>query len=239
MKLPEDWEIFLRAFIDPEVLYNNLYILLKNKKEIMPDRHLIFNVFNYMNPEDVQCVLYGEDPYPRPASAIGVAFWDAEIKAWSDKTNGSSLKNILKALLIDKKLADYNTSIAQCREIVLAENLPPPMEMFKSWLNQGILLINTAMTFTGKQDKKEHFDFWKPFHLALIRALNNRRESPYYILWGNKARRWEESILQTIDDQNKIIRHGHPTFAYQFLNKNELWYSPFTEIRQKIQIKWF
>ena len=100
-------------------------------------------------------------------------------------------------------------------------------------------MINTSLTFTTAADKNRHFEFWHPFHKTLIRALNNRDHSPFYILWGNKAQRWEKEILESIDMEGKIIKQGHPTFIHQFLDKNRPDYSPFTEIIEKTGLSWY
>ncbi len=239
MRLPEKWEAFLKNAIDLSAFYPQLDSFVQKAEFLTPHPELIFNVFNRIAPGDVRCVLFGEDPYPRRSSANGVAFWDAEIKSWQDKTNGNSLKNILKALLVDDGLADYNTPIAQCREIALERRIKSPQELFQLWLSQGVLLINTSLTFAGSSQKKAHFQFWQTFHQAVIPALNHRAESPFYILWGKKAQAWTDTILQSIDDTEKIIRQGHPTFIHQFLKKEHPEYSPFTAIRDKTGLEWF
>jgi uracil DNA glycosylase len=238
MNLPREWERFLQTHIDTETLYLELDRFLNSFSAVMPARPQIFSVFNYMHPEQVRAVLYGEDPYPRSTSANGVAFWDAEISSWQDKTNGNSLKNMLKALLVHQGVATYATPIAECRRIAEKQDFASPPELFRLWLNQGVLLVNTALTFSGKADKKAHFAFWKPFHLALIKALNSRKESPVYILWGKKAQNWEEDILGSIDENSKIIRQGHPTFIHQFLRKEQPSWSPFAEIEAKTRLQW-
>ncbi len=238
-QLPINWETFLAPKFDFVTFYKKLNRLIKSSEFITPLSEMIFNVFKYVEPDQVRCVIFGEDPYPRFTSANGVAFWDAEINSWNDKTNGSSLKNILKALLVAEGLADYHASIAECRKIAEHENIVSPPDLFKLWLKQGVLLVNTSMTFAGPENKKEHFKFWQPFHRALIRALNLRTESPYYILWGKKAQKWDNDILLTIDDNDKIIKQGHPTFIHQFLKKDEPGYSPFTEIINKTGAKFF
>lgn len=239
MKLPESWELFLSPYLDINTLYVDLQTLVSQSEEIIPNPEQIFNVFRYMEPEQVKVVLFGEDPYPRRSSANGVAFWDAEIKTWNNKTNGNSLKNILKAMLVSKGLAVYQTPISECRELANENNYVTPPELFEQWLDQGILLLNTALTFTGNIEKKKHFAFWMPFHRALISALNNRMEVPYYILWGKKAQKWESIISDSASRPAKIIRQGHPTFIHQFLRKEEPQYSPFTEIIEKTGLSWF
>ncbi len=238
MCLPPDWENFFRDSFFLQQFYNNLEIFTDSFATIIPKDENIFHVFDYMGPQKVKCVLFGEDPYPRITSACGVAFWDKEINNWDDKTNGNSLKNIMKSLLVHLRHASYETKISECRAIARAVGFKTPPELFEHWLGQGVLLINTAMTFSGNKDKIKHFEFWKDFHKTLIVLLNKRVTSPYYILWGNKAQAWEKDILQTIDDPGKIIKQGHPTFIHQFMDKNNITFSPFDEIVSKTNISW-
>lgn len=238
MKLPQCWEIFLADYLDFKQFYSELHMLIRQSEIIIPYPEKVFSVFQYMKPEQVHVVLYGEDPYPRCSSANGVAFWDAEIKSWRDKTNGNSLKNILKALLVAKRLASYQTPIAQCRTIAEQVQFLSPPQLFNLWLDQGILLVNTALTFAGTAEKRKHFAFWKPFHQALISALNNRSKAPFYILWGKKAQKWESVISQSANISEKIIKQGHPTFIHQFLDRDNPDYSPFIEIELKTGLKW-
>lgn len=238
MRLPREWETFLIPFFDLKKFYSQLDNFIAAFPDLMPARENIFHVFEFMTPEEVRVVLFGEDPYPRQTSACGVAFWDLEIDDWQKKTHGNALKNILKALLVARGLARYDNDIAECRRITKEHQLPAPPELFRLWLGQGILLVNSALTFSGKEEKKKHFHFWHPFHLALIQALNNRHLSPYYILWGAKAQRWENAIRASVDDPERIIKQGHPTFIHQFLDKGKPGFSPFTEIMTKTGLKW-
>lgn len=239
MILPYEWERFLNTSFSVRELYFQLDKFTSEFEILVPLKENIFHVFDYMRPQDVKCVLFGEDPYPRVTSACGVAFWDKEINNWDDKTNGNSLKNIMKSLLVYQGHSTYSTKISECRIIARSVGFKSPPQLFEHWLKQGVLLINTAMTFSGNKDKKKHFDFWNDFHKALIALLNKRESSPHYILWGNKAQAWEKDILRTIDDPGKIIKQGHPTFIHQFMDKNDVKFSPFREIIKKTNILWY
>ncbi|MEJ2544298.1 MAG: uracil-DNA glycosylase family protein [Calditrichaceae bacterium] len=239
MRLPLAWETWLDQYINFNQFYADLEIFINQFENIIPKPGLIFNVFSKMRPEEVRCVLFGEDPYPRITSANGIAFWDLEIQQWDDKTNGNSLKNMLKGLLIAKGLADYKTSIAECRKIAREDNFMCPPQLFEHWLRQGVFLINSSLTFSSIVDKNQHFDFWRSFHSALIHALNVQKTSPYYILWGRKAQQWEKTISKTIDQPSKIIKQGHPTFIHQFLDAEDPGYSPFTDLQAKTNVEWF
>lgn len=233
--LPQPWQKFIAPLFDIENFYEELDEFIAGYDTILPGAERIFHVFDYMAPQQVRCVLYGEDPYPRATSACGVAFWDLEIKRWTDKTNGNSMKNILKALLTARGLASYKTPIAECRRIAEQAAFPEPYDLFKLWLSNGVLLINSAMTFTSPAEKKRHFQFWKPFHIALIAALENREtDAPHYILWGRKAQQWEEFIR----GRDNIIRQGHPTFIHQFMDPDNPDWSPFKEIERRTALRW-
>lgn len=239
MKLNAAWEEILDPYLNTKRFGEELEGFLNGFPLLIPKKEQIFAVFDKVQPQNVRCVLFGEDPYPRVESACGIAFWDKEIKTWYDKTNGNSLKNILKAVLTAQKQANYKTSIAQCRQIVAHNGFLTPPELFELWLKQGVLLVNAALTFSNSKQKKLHFTFWQSFHKALIKALNNRPHSPYYILWGRKAQAWEADIVATIDNHSKIIKQGHPTFIHQFMDKERPDDSPFTEIAEKTGIKWW
>jgi len=239
MRLPANWERFLEPYINIDDFYLRLDAFCAAYPLIIPAPRRIFHVFERVAPEEARVVLFGEDPYPRRASANGIAFWDMEIRRWDDKTRGNSLKNMLKALLTARGWCNYATPIAQCRAIANSRALPAPDGLFEYWLNQGVFLLNTALTFSTAEDKKHHFAFWRVFHSHVIAALNARDiGSPFYILWGNKAAGWEEVIRRNLDNPDKIIRQGHPTFIHQFMDKNRPHWSPFTEIEQKTGFAW-
>lgn len=239
MVLPMEWERFLAPCFDLQNFYPKLEKFLGDGENVIPEKGLIFHVFSRITPGQVRCVLYGEDPYPRITSANGIAFWDAEINEWGDRSNGNALKNILKALLVAMGQASYRTSIAECRDIAGRIHFFNPSQLFEFWLQQGLFPVNAAMTFSSSAAKTRHFAFWRPFHAALIHALNVRGDSPHYVLWGRKAWRWEDEILKSIDQPSKIIKQGHPTFIHQFLDATRPDWSPFQELQQRTPIKWY
>ncbi len=238
MQLPKDWETLLNGTLNLDVFYLKLRQFLQSSPQVIPQKSQIFNVFYRVPVKKVCCVLYGEDPYPRKSSANGIAFWDNEVQSWQDRTVGSSMKNILKALLVAHGLADYSTPIAQCREIALQQGIKEPAALFEHWLQNGVLLVNVALTFTTAAEKKQHFYFWQEFHQALIKALAHLPRPPFFILWGKKAQALEPSILRWLPQPQKILKNAHPTFIHQFLNAQQPRFSPFIEIEQKTGFSW-
>ena len=81
-----------------------LNIFLSGFEQILPDYPLIFNVFKLIRPENVRCVLYGEDPYPRVTSACGVAFWDTGNRSMDTKNTGKFSKKYIEGVIGGKRL---------------------------------------------------------------------------------------------------------------------------------------
>lgn len=121
------------------------------------------------DPQTIKVILIGQDPYPTPGDAIGLAF------AVSSETKAPrSLKNIVTELESDigaGTVADF-----------LAPNLA-------GWVDRGVLLLNRALT-TAPGISGAHLgpNFgWEEFTLKAIRALETRQPI-VLMLWGNSAK---------------------------------------------------
>ncbi|MCB0277874.1 MAG: hypothetical protein KDD94_00120 [Calditrichaeota bacterium] len=235
--LPEAWQSALSQHINLELFFTNLTEFLDQFPVVIPFRERIFSVFDYMEPSAVKCVVFGEDPYPRLSSAQGIAFWDAELAEWTTKSRGNCVRNMMKALLIAKGDANYSSSMDHCRQQI-SDYYDSPGQMFRHWLENGVFLLNSALTFSSSTDKKLHFNFWRPFIEAVIDVLAKQDNQPFFILWGRQAQQWQEKLIINGIDENRIIRQNHPTFIHQFLDKEKPDYSPFTEIIERTQLDW-
>lgn len=237
MYLPKVWQDILSKDFDVNSFLADLEDRVDRAAHVIPDQQAIFKLFYLIEPHKVKCVLYGEDPYPRLSSANGIAFWDQEVSRWTDKTKGNSLKHIMKALLIYKRLARYDTSIEECRKIVVKDPLfPSPDELFVSWLNQGVLLLNRSLVYTTKAEKNGHIKYWEDFQHSLMSFFKAQKVP--IVLWGKKAQSLEKALLKKDYPKDLIIKQGHPTYQHHFLNKADPFYSPFKELSEKTEIKW-
>jgi uracil-DNA glycosylase len=233
LRIAKNWELEFENYLDLEMFYSDLNHFLNRFPMIIPHKNMIFNIFERLNLQDINLVIYGEDPYPRLSSANGIAFWDNEISDWQKLTRGNSLKHILKALLIHKKIASHSDSISKCRDLCKEYHFINPDTLFNNWLRDGVFLINSALTFSEKTDKKQHFKFWHPFQNALIKILAQRKNEIFYLLWGNTANKWQKEILENHIPKSMIISQSHPTFQHQYLYRDKKEYSPFTELISK------
>jgi uracil-DNA glycosylase len=152
----------------------------------------------------IKVTILGQDPYPTPGNAIGHAFAVPQ-----NRTKPKSLQIIEREVL--------NTD-------PLNVNKGSEIDM-NSWPDQGILLLNTALTVeTGRAGS--HLKYWKEFTGHLIRFLSATRPC-IWLLWGKNAQSFEQMVAnprhhvkgynrETIEtmpmnpDWNYILKANHP-----------------------------
>lgn len=192
----KDWEIYLG----------------EDREETFPDREHTFRAINNVDISKVKIVIFGQDPYPRKESATGYAFWDGAVTNWKQPLS-PSLRNIFKSVLISKKLAVPTDSVAKLREIVAKNNLPEPGEFFQKSIDNGVLWLNTSLTFTSKDTKelKRHLKFWNPIIKKIISAILSESEKIVFVFWGSKAKELQK-IINKIDTKcsYEYVENNHP-----------------------------
>lgn len=167
-----------------------------------PNQSDIFNAFEGLKPQDVKVLIIGQDPYPEEDRADGLAFSFGNNEKVQD-----SLKNIFDRLK-ELNIVNKNTCLTK-------------------WKNNGILLLNSALTLKYSENKseqkklqKKHLTAWSPFITKTIEKLINlkeRKDKPLVImLWGKNANLMElfkdDSIDKSYLDKNiYIIRSSHPS----------------------------
>ena len=120
-----------------------------------------FNAFIHCPLSQLKVVMIGQDPYPQPDVADGIAF------SCSKKGKPeASLRYIFNAL--DTPDADPD---------------------LKRWADQGVLLLNTAMT-VEVNNVGSHYDMWKPFMSTLLTEISNAKPDMIVVGLGKKAQEW-------------------------------------------------
>ena len=72
------------------------------------------------------------------------------------------------------------------------------------WSNQGILMLNTALTV--EVDKiGSHYDIWRKFTAYLLDWLSNYNPGLIYVYMGKKAEEWSE--LTTNTEYKFMVKH--------------------------------
>jgi uracil-DNA glycosylase len=153
---------------------------------IYPAQNDIFNAFNLCPFSNVRVIILGQDPYINVGEAMGLAFSVAKgVKV------PPSLKNIYKEL---------TTDIPGFKE--------PNHGSLISWAQQGVFLINTALTVREGQSGS-HLDAWQPFTDQVISLISQKKENLVFILWGNPAKK-KLNVIKNID-KHHIITAAHPS----------------------------
>lgn len=186
---PSGWGDKLKTFILSDDFENILEVLLKQAKEgkrFTPQLKLVFKAFESCLLSDLKVVIIGQDPYPQPYTASGIAF-SCDVTGKPEK----SLKYIFKAI----------------EDTVYKDGYLWDPDLTR-WSNQGILLINTALT-TEINKSGSHYELWKPFLTFLLDYLTIHNPGLVYAFFGKKAQEWAEII----PDNNYKLFASHPASA--------------------------
>lgn len=187
VKLEPSWkELLQEEFNKPYFLALTEFV----KKEyqttkVFPPAKLIFNALDSLPTNNVKVVVLGQDPYHGDGQAHGLAF------SVSDGVDlPPSLKNIYKELYADLGIKKSNSG-----------NLT-------SWVNQGVLLLNSTLTVRAHQAASHQNKGWEIFTDALIKKLAETQDGLVFILWGNYAQKKGSFIDQT---RHLVIKSPHPS----------------------------
>ena len=148
---------------------------------IAPARENIFRVFSY--PIDhYRAVIVGQDPYPTPGYATGLAF---SVSPEVTKLP-ASLKNIFTEYVSD-------TGFSR-----------PENGDLSHWASNGVALLNSSLTI-NLDDKSDHLKIgWQRFTSAALSVLANH--GCVAILWGSQAQK-----LGTAFPKSHKIESVHPS----------------------------
>ena len=151
-------------------LINEVMTLISEKRkdqEILPSQDDVLNAIKLTSLDNAKVLIIGQDPYPSAEHAHGLAFSSLSVKT------PASLKNIFKKLKEDYPNGKYESN-------TLTE-----------WGKQGVILLNTALTFEGKDQKllKEHTKLWEPIIKNIFEVLIKRNKTLVVMRWGNYAQK--------------------------------------------------
>lgn len=182
------WKVKLKETLESDT-FKELNGLLKEERlkyNVFPDSDNVFKAFESCSFEDVRVVILGQDPYPTPGHANGLAF---SVKS-NIKPLPKSLQNIFKE--IDSEFGftgEQNGDLTR-------------------WANQGVLLLNNVLTVRqGFPDSHKGIG-WEIFTDAVLTLLNETQEGIVYMLWGKNAQQKGALIDET---KNLVLKSVHPS----------------------------
>ena len=152
-------------------------------RDFLPSANVVLRALS-MPVAEVRALIVGQDPYPTPGSAVGLAFAVA-----SDVSPlPASLRNIFTELVDDVSVSKPATG-----------DLTP-------WARRGVLLLNRVLTVEPGKQGSHRGRGWEDVTLAVVRELV--RSSPGFvaILWGSSAATLADELGHT-----PVLRSPHPS----------------------------
>ena len=151
---------------------------------VFPPADQIYAALTFASPAAVKVVILGQDPYPTQGHAHGLAF--------SFRGEGklpASLKRIFREVGDDLGAA------------------PPASGDLTRWAEQGVLLLNTALSVeAGKAGSHLNLG-WQALTDEIISAVSTKARAAVFMLWGDKAR----AKRDLIDPRHLVIESAHPS----------------------------
>jgi uracil-DNA glycosylase len=133
-------------------------------EDIIPAPHQIFRALS-LPPDDVSVIIIGQDPYPTPGHAMGLAFSVPE-GVWPLPP---TLKNIFRELADDVGVT------------------PPRHGNLTSWHRQGVLLVNRHLTTAAGHPGAHRRVGWAAFTDRIVDSLVRHNTNRVAIVWGREA----------------------------------------------------
>ena len=156
-----------------------------NSRTIYPPMNDIFNALKTTSYSEVKAVILGKDPNHGAGQAHGMCF---SVKKGTPPP--PSLQNIFK-------------------EINAELGLPiPPHGELTAWAQNGVLLLNTALTVREGQANSHRGHGWEIFTDKVIELLNKRDTPIVFLLWGGNARAKKNIIT---NPKHLILECAHPS----------------------------
>jgi uracil-DNA glycosylase len=153
--------------------------------QVLPPPQDIFTSLRLTPLDRVRVVILGQDPYPTPGDAHGLAF-----SYRGPRRLPASLRVILDELAADIGIARPKTG-----------DLSP-------WAKQGVLCINTALTVEAGRAGAHLKLGWSALADEALAAVSAQRPAAVFLLWGGPAR--QRAVL--IDRaKHLVIESGHPS----------------------------
>ncbi len=164
----------------------NLDAMVEAGVNVLPGARHVFNALKLTAPDDVRAVILGQDPYPTPGDAHGLAF---SVEGRNRKLP-MSLRTIQQAIEQDTGLA-----------------LPDHGDL-SQWAGNGVMLLNTVLTVEAGRPNAHKWLGWQQLAQEVLGLLNAREKPVVFMLWGNQARAAGIALDRT---RHCIIETVHPS----------------------------
>ena len=189
VKIEDSWkDVLKQEFTKP--YFQQIVTFLKTEKAagkiIYPPGPLIFNAFNQTPFSKLKVVILGQDPYHGPGQAHGLSF---------SVPNGikppPSLVNIFKEIQSD-----------------IGAAMPAAYGNLTRWAEQGVLLLNAALTVRANEPFSHAKFGWIDFTDAVIQKISDEKKGIIFLLWGKFA---QDKQLLIDETRHFVLKAAHPS----------------------------
>ncbi|MEL6232771.1 MAG: uracil-DNA glycosylase [Pseudomonadota bacterium] len=161
--------------------------LAAEPRTVLPAPELIFAALALTPPDKVRAVILGQDPYPTPGHANGLAF---------SVPPGTRLPRSLANIFAEME-ADLSAR--------------PASGDLSGWAAQGVLLLNTVLTVPAGVARGHARLGWQRLAAEVLTELSARPTA--FVLWGRDAQAFRPGIAQGSDPDTPhlILESAHPS----------------------------
>jgi uracil-DNA glycosylase len=188
IKINETWRIALDAEWE-EPYFQDIKAFLREQKAagktIYPAGKLLFNAFDTTPLPNVRVVILGQDPYHGANQAMGLSF------------------SVPDGVRVPPSLVNVYKELKNSLNIT-----PPQSGDLTRWAEQGVFLLNTALTVEAGKAGSHSKIGWQLFTDAVIRAVSKHCENVVFMLWGNHAKAKRVLIDTT---KHCVLEAAHPS----------------------------
>lgn len=157
-------------------------------KEILPPKEQIWSALEPIH--SIKVVILGQDPYPTPGNAHGLAFSVLP----TIQPIPASLKNIYKELK-----TDIGCTV-------------PTHGYLDQWVKQGIMLLNTVLTVEAGSPQSHSKLGWEEITDQIIRHIASTTTNVIFVLWGKSAQVKKKILGSYLDSHHhRIFESAHPS----------------------------
>jgi uracil-DNA glycosylase len=158
--------------------------LVAEGRHVLPAPNDLFTALRLCPLDRVTTVILGQDPYPTPGDAHGLAF-----SVNKERPIPRSLVNIFKELESDLALPR------------------PSSGHLGHWAQQGVLLLNTCLTVEAGKAGCHRGMGWTVLTEQMIRAVSASAVGRVFLLWGADA----QGKRALVAPHHHVIATAHPS----------------------------
>ena len=157
---------------------------LMQEKEITPVWDNVFKAYELTPPEKLKVLILGQDPYPTPGQAHGLAF---------------SSGNGIRPYSLDKIFRDLELCTGTMRS----------SSDLTMWAKQGVMLLNTCLTTRPKETFAHKGWGWEYIIKETLKVINGLPQRYVVFAWGKAAQEMIDASI-TPSHRRLILKAPHP-----------------------------